>query len=194
MHEIVQGALIGISGTIVGAIIAAIIAYINTKSQLDLRIYELRTDRLIKAREKVLIPLREVINQSLAFSNKQTTLMVQMGEANKKEDKTELGKAIERWEEAASKSDEVRLNLEVLIGQLSDSKLMQLIEEVKAVQETENQKVIEVTALAHRPENMNIETLKRLNRELRKIHNNTLSKLLPLNKRIEELLSGEPSS
>jgi ABC-type lipoprotein release transport system permease subunit len=39
--EIVQGALIGIAGAIVGAIITAIVAYINTKSQLNLRIYEL---------------------------------------------------------------------------------------------------------------------------------------------------------
>ena len=69
-----------------------------------------------------------------------------------------------------------------------------MIEEVKTAQENENTKVIEVTVLAHQPESMNIETVKRLNRELREFHNITLSKLLPLNKRIEELLSGEPSN
>lgn len=194
MPDIVQGALIGIAGAIVGAVITAIIAYINTKSQLNLRIYELRTDRLIKTRERVLIPLREVINQSLGFSNRYLILMVQMGEANKKADKTELREAIKRWEEASSKSEEARFNLEILIGQLSDSKLIQLIEEVKTAQENENTKVIEVTVLAHQPESMNIETMKRLNRESREFHNITLSKLLPLNKRIEELLSGEPSN
>ena len=193
MPDIVQGALIGIAGAIVGAAITAIIAYINTKSQLNLRIYELRTDRLIKTRERVLIPLREAINQSLGFSNRYLILMVQMGEANKKADKTELREAIKRWEEASSKSEEARFNLEILIGQLSDSKLIQLIEEVKTAQENENTKVIEVTVLAHQPESMNIETMKRLNSEFREIHSKTLNKLLPVNKRIEDLLSGEPS-
>lgn len=194
MSDIVQGALIGIVGAIVGAIITAIIAYINTKSQLNFRIYELRTDRLIKAREHVLLPLREVINQSLGFSKKHLVLMVQMVEASKKADKTELREAIKRWEEASHKSDEARFNLGILIGQLSDSQLLRMIEEVEAAQQNENKKVIDVTVLAHQPESMNIETMERLNRELRKFHNITLSKLLPLNKRIEELLSGESSN
>jgi len=194
MSEIAQGALIMLGGTVLGALITAIIAYINTKSQLNLRIYELRTDRLIKARERVLIPLREAINLSLELSNNYLILMVQMVEANKKEDKTELREAIKRWEEASDKSKEAKSNLEILIGQLSDSQLLQMIEEVKTAQEKESEKVIEVTVLAHQPESMNIETFKRLNRELREFHNITLSKLLPLNKRIEELLSGEPSN
>jgi hypothetical protein len=192
--EIVQGALIGIAGAIVGAIITAIVAYINTKSQLNLRIYELRTNRLIKAREKVLIPLREAINRSLELSNSYIILMVQMVEADKKADKTELREAIKRWEEASDKSKEAKSNLEILIGQLSDSQLLQMVDEVKAAQENENTKVIEVTVLAHQKESMNIETMKRLNNEFREIHNRTLNKLLPVNKRIEELLSGEPSN
>lgn len=194
MSDIVQGALIGIAGTIVGAVITAIISYINSKSQLSLRIYELQTDRLIRAREKVLIPLREAINQSLGFSKRYLILMVQMGEANKKADKTELREAIKRWEEASRKSDEASFNLEIILGQLSDSQLLRMIEEVKVAQEGENGKVTEVTVLAHQPESMNIETFKKFNKELKEAHNITLSKLLPLNKRIEELLSGEPSN
>jgi hypothetical protein len=141
-----------------------------------------------------LIPLREAINQSLELSNRYIILMVQMGEANKKADKTELGEAIKRWEEASSKSKEAKSNLEILIGQLSDSQLLQMIEEVKTAQEEENTKVIEVTVLAHQPENLNIETVKRLNSEFKEFHKSTLDKLLPVNKRIEELLSGEPSN
>ena len=193
MPDIVQGALIGIAGAIVGAAITAIIAYINTKSQLNLRIYELRTDRLIKTRERVLIPLREAMTQSLELANNALVLMVQMGEAHKKSDAAEMKKVIQRWEEASEKSREAKSNLEILIGQLSDSKLLQLIEEVKTAQENENTKVIEVTVLAHQPESLNMETMKRLNSEFREIHNKTLNKLLPVNKRIEDLLSGEPS-
>jgi hypothetical protein len=191
MSDILQGALIGIAGTIVGVTITAIIAYINTKSQLNLRIYELRTDRLIKAREQVLIQLRKAIVQSLEFSNHYLRLMVQMGEANKKTDKTELREAIKRWEEASDKSKEANSNLEILIGQLGDSQLLQMIEEVKTAQEEENTKVLEITVIAHKPESWNIETMKGLNEEFREIHRRTLNKLLPVNKRIEELLSGE---
>ena len=194
MSNIVQGALIGIAGAIVGAIITAIIAYINTKSQLNLRIYEFQTDRLIKAREQVLMPLREAINLSLELSNNYLILIVQMGEASKKEDKTKLKEAIKHWKEASGKLKEAKSNLEILIGQLSDTQLLQMIEEVKTAQEKEGEKVIEVTVLAHRPENMNIETLKRLKGEFREVHNLTLNKLLPVNKRIEELLSGESSN
>jgi len=192
MSEVIQGALIGIAGAIVGTIITAAVAHINTNSQLKLRIYELRTDRLIKARERALIPLREAINMSLELSNKYSRLMVQMGEISKKEDEKELGEAIKRWEEASGESERAKSNLEVLIGQLNDSKLMRLIEEVKVAQEAENQKVIEVTALAYQRKHWNIEDMKRLNGQFREVHNITLNKLLPVNKRIEELLSGEP--
>ncbi len=51
-----------------------------------------------------------------------------------------------------------------------------------------------ITTMNGKGENMNIETMKRLNREFGEIHNNTLNKLLPVNKRIEELLSGVPSN
>jgi hypothetical protein len=193
LSEIVQGALIGISGAIVGAVITAIIAYINTKSQLNLRIYELKTDRLIKTREGVLIPLRKALNMWSEYSTKEMILMVQMGEASKKDDKTELKIAIKRWEEAANKRDEARFDLKMLVGQLSDSQLLQMIKEVETAQTNENSKVIEITFLAHKPESMNFETMKKLNEEAQKFHNITLNKLLPVNKRIEELLSGEPS-
>ena len=194
MSDIILGAIIGVVAAALGSIITGVISYKKSKLQLDTHLSEARIDRLIKAREKVLIPLREAINRSLELSNNYIILMVQMGEANKKEDKTELREAIKRWEEASGKSKEAKSNLEILIGQLSDSQLLRMIEEVKAAQEGENEKVIEVTVLAHQPESMNIETMKRLNRELREFHNITLSKLLPLNKRIEELLSGEPAN
>ena len=194
MSDIVLGAIIGAVAVALGASITGIVNYKNSKLQIEARTREARLDRLIKVREKVLIPLREEMNRALELSNKYLILMVQMGEANKKADKTELREAIKRWKEASGKSKEAKSNLEMLIGQLSDSQLLRMIEEVKAAQEGENEKVIEVTMLAHQPESMNIETMKRLNRELREVHNTTLSKLLPLNKRIEELLSGEPSN
>jgi hypothetical protein len=192
VSEILQGAIIGIGGAIVGAIITAVVAYINTKSQLNLRIYELRTDRLIKTREGVLIPLRKALNMWAESSSKEMKLMVQMVEANKRSDKTGSIEAIKRWEEAAKKRDEARFDLTVLVGQLSDSQLLKIITEVEAAQTVENLKVLEITALAHKPESLNLEAMMKLNKEFEYIHGITLSKILPLNKRIEELLSGEP--
>ena len=205
MSDIVLGALIGVGAVVVGSIITGVINHRNSKLQISARRDEVnqqlshqereaKIGRIINSREKVLILLREAINRSLELSNNHLVLMVQMGEASRKEDKTEYRAAIKRWEEASDESKEAKSTLEILIGQLSDSQLLRMIEEVKASQEGEKGKVVEVSVLAHQPESMNIETMKRLNRELREFHNITLSKLLPLNKRIEELLSGEPSN
>lgn len=192
-------------GTIIGAIIAGLSSYFIARQQINARREEFSQqlshqeregliNRLIEARKQVLIPLREAINMSLELSNNYLILMVQMKEASKKDDGAELREAIKRWEEASDKSKEANSNLKILIGQLSDAQLLRMIEEVQANQEKEGEKVIEVTILAHQPESRNIETMKRLNSELREIHNTTLEILLPVNKRIEELLSGETSN
>ena len=196
MSDIVQGALIGISGAIVGAIITAIISYINTRSQLDLRIYELRTDRLIKAREKVLIPLRAIMSQSLGLAEdalKQTVIVL---EAHKRgADAKEMQEAKKRWEEASHKSREADAEFENLRRLVSDSRLYQMIEEVKNAEEKERRKIIEIMTHAHNPQYyQNIEAFSALTRELTEVRKRIFDKLLVMNKRIEELLSGEPSN
>ena len=192
MPDIVQGALIGIGGAIVGAVITAIIAYINNKSQVNLRIYELRTERLIKAREGVLIPLREVIAQSLEFANKALILMIRMDGAYKRqEEPKEIWKEIHRWEEASEKSSEVLAKLEILRGQVSDIRLYHMIEEVKNSAEEENPKIIEAVMRIQDTQNLNMEIVRATLEDLTEARKRIFDKLLPVNKRIEELLSGE---
>ena len=192
MSDIVQGALIGIGGAMVGAAITAIIAYINNKSQVNLRIYELRTEKLIKAREGVLIPLREVIAQSLEFANKALILMIRMDGAYKRqEEPKEIWKEIHRWEEASEKSSEVLAKLEILRGQVSDIRLYHMIEEVKNSTEEENPKIIAAVMRIQDTKNLNMEIVRATLKDLAEARKRIFDKLLPVNKRIEELLSGE---
>ena len=192
MSDIVQGALIGIGGAIVGAIFTAAIAYINTKSQINLRIYELRTDSLIKAREKVLIPLREAMTQSLELANKALIMMIRMdGAYKRKEDPKEIREEIQRWEEASRKSSEASAKFEILRNQVSDAQLYQMIEDVKNEEEEQNPKIIEAVMRVQDTKNLNMETLRATLKDLAEARRRIFDKLLPVNKRIEELLSGE---
>jgi hypothetical protein len=192
VSEIVQGALIGIGGAIVGAAITAIIAYVNNKSQVNLRIYELRTERLIRAREKVLLPLREAIAQSLEFANQALILMVRMrGAYKRKEEPKRIWEEIRRWEEASEKSSEVLSKLEILRSQVSDIQLYHMIEEVKKSEEEENPRIIAAVLRTQDTENLDIEIVRAVVRDLEEARKRIFDKLLPVNKRIEELLSGE---
>lgn len=196
MPDIVQGALIGIAGAIVGAIIAAISSYMVTKVQISTRLYELRTDRLIKRREQVLIPLGAIMSQSLGLAEDALKQMVIMTEAHKRgTDAKEIQEAKKRWEEASVKSREADTEFENLRRLVSDSRLYQMIEEVKDAEEKESPKIIEIMMRALNPQYyQNIEALSALTRELKEARKRIFDKLLVMNKRIDELLSGEPSS
>lgn len=192
MSDIVQGALIGIGGAIVGAVITAVIAYINNKSQVNLRVYELRTDRLIKARERVLIPLREAIAQSLEFANNALILMIRMqGAYRRQEEPKRIWDEIHRWEEASGKSDEVSLKLEILRSQVGDMHLYHMIDEVMNSAEEETPKIIQAVMRVQDIKNVNLEVLRATREDLAEARKRIFDKLLPVNKRIEELLSGK---
>jgi hypothetical protein len=208
MSDIAQGALIGIAGTIgtiIGVLITGIISYKIAKQQISAshetinkqlkhKEKEIKIDNLIKAREKVLIPLREALGSSLTLANNALILMVQMGEANKESDKDELRKAIQRWEEASHKSSEADTELNKLRSQIDDSQLDRMIDEVMISKEQEDVNVIELVVRAHQPESRNIDTIRSIQKDLKIIRKRIFNKLLPVNKRIVELLSGEPSA
>lgn len=192
MSEVVQGALIGIGGAIVGAAITAIIAYVNNKSQVNLRIYELRTERLISAREKVLLPLREAIAQSLEFANQALILMIRMqGAFKRKEEPKRVWEEIRAWGEAAEKSSEALSKLEVLKSQVGDIRLYHMIEEVNKSAEEENPRIIAAVLRVQDTKNLDIEIVRAVARDLAEARKRIFDKLLPVNERIEELLSGE---
>jgi hypothetical protein len=192
VSEIVQGALIAIGGAIVGAAITAIVAYVNNKSQVNLRIYELRTENLIRAREKVLLPLREAIAQSVEFANQALILMIRVKGAYKRQEEPDrIREEIRRWEEASKKSSEVLTKLEILRIQVGDRRLYHMIEDVKESAEEENPKIIAAVLRVQGTEWLNIETLRAIAGELAEARKRIFDKVLPVNERIEKLLSGE---
>lgn len=193
MSDIVQGALIGIGGAIVGAAVTAIIAYVNNKSQLNVRIYELRTERLIRARERVLLPLREAIAQSLEFANKALILMIRMQGAYKRhEEPQKIWEEIHRWEEASQESSKLSAKLEILKSQVSDIRLYHMIEDVENAAEEETPNIIEaVMRVQNNTKNLNMEIVRATRVTLAQARKRIFDRLLPVNKRIEELLTGE---
>ncbi len=69
-----------------------------------------------------------------------------------------------------------------------------MVEEVKDAEEKEKPKIIEIMTHAHNPQYyQNIEALNALIRELTEVRKRIFDKLLVVNKRIEELLSGDTS-
>jgi hypothetical protein len=193
VSDIVQGALIGIGGAIVGAAVTAIIAYVNNKSQLNVRIYELRTERLIRARERVLLPLREAIAQSLEFANKALILMIRMQGAYKRhEEPQKIWEEIHRWEEASQESSKLSAKLEILKSQVSDIRLYHMIEDVENAAEEETPNIIEaVMRVQNNTKNLNMEIVRATRVTLAQARKRIFDRLLPVNKRIEELLTGE---
>ena len=195
MSDIVLGALIGVGATALGSIITGIINYRNSKLQINVRRDEARIDRLIKAREKVLIPLREAMTQSLELANNALIMMIRMDGAYKRgEDPEEIKEEIKRWKEASHKSREASAKFEIVKSQLSDTQLYQMIEEVKNVEEKERPKIIEAVARTQDRQNWNIEAMTAINREIEEARKRIFDKLLVANKRIDELLSGDPSN
>jgi hypothetical protein len=110
------------------------------------------------------------------------------------EDTKEIKEEIKRWEEASHKSSEASAKLEIVKSQLSDARLYQMIEEVKNAEEKERPKIIEAVMRVQDTKNLNMEIVNETNRNLAEARKRIFDKLLPVNKRIDELLSGEPSS
>ncbi len=192
MPDIALGALIGIAGTIVGAVITGVVAFVNAKSQLDLRTYELRTDRMIKAREQVLVPLREAVSRSLELANTAMVMTIRMGGSrDRNEDSEQIGKAIRLWKEASEKSTEADARLEMLRGQVSDAELYRMIEEVRSAERRERPGIIEALDRVQKRENWNIEAVMQINTEIEEARARIFAKSLLVNGRIEELLSGK---
>ncbi len=193
MPDLVLGAIIGVGGTIIGALIAGITSYIITRMQIKARRYDLRFESLIADRKSVLIPLREAVSKWLVLSNEVLTMTVRMGEANKKGNIKELQKEIQLWEKASDKASKASSDLENLRGQISDPKLDQFIQEAINAQREESIELIRIVQRAHKPENWTIEKFGVIVKEHEEILKRLRSKLLIVNKRIQELLSGDPS-
>ncbi len=212
MPDIVLGGLIGIGGAIVGAIIAAISSYRIARLQINTRREELsqqhkydeqqaRIDRLVRDRERVLVPLREVLSKWMQVTKQDQQMLVRLEKAYKrvkevytKDNAAELEKELQVYKEVAGKSTEVTSELAVLQGLISDSTLDKMIEAAKNAHWETAPERTELDRLFNNPQNTDTNALLSSIEKYDSILNNLRGYLLTVNKRIEDLLSGEPSN
>lgn len=202
----VLGGLIGICGAIVGAIIAALSSYKIAQLQINARREELsqqqkyneqqaRIDRLIKARENFLIPLRETLSKWMELTKQDQQMLVRLEKAygERNNNPQELERELERYKETAEKSTQVTSDLAILQGQISDFILDQMIENAKKAHWETAPERTELDRLFNNPQNIDTNSLLSKVEKYNSILNNLRGYLISANKRIEELLSGEPS-
>jgi len=195
LSDIVLGALIGAGATALGSIIIGIINYRNSKLRINVRRDEARIDRLIRVRENVLIPLREALSKWLEVSKQSEQKLAQFEIASKKKaDTPSLAEIMKDLAESWDKGTQISIELAILQGQLSDSTLNQLIEDAKTAFNAAGPQIRQITRFANDPQNLGTELLKNTLAKYDSLTNNLRGYLLTANKRIEELLAGEPSN
>ncbi|MBA7605765.1 hypothetical protein ES703_12900 [subsurface metagenome] len=204
MSDIVLGALIALGSAILVTIITGIINYKNSTLQINAHHDELRQqhtydeqqariDRLIKLREGVLLPLREVVSRWIEASNKSHLMAVRLKTAHeRKYSPEEIASEDKLWRESGDKAEQITSELAVLQGKLSDSTLIQMIETaIEAYWET-SQEAIKLQFILSNPKDSNTNSLLSVIKEYRSILNKLRGYLLTVNKRIDDLLIGEP--
>ena len=216
MTDILLGAAIGTSGTVVGAVVAGLIYYRIAKLQINAgreelnrklaqQEYELnrklayqweetRRDRLIEARKAHLDPLRKTISGLAESSNKSVAMLVRVQQAQKKKDPSELKQELELMEEVFHQSARFSSEVEILRGQVGDSKLDNLIQVVINAQSEAGVRIMPLLRLFNNPQNVGVNSLEAAFGEYQLVLQELRSKLLAVNKRVEELLIGEPSA
>lgn len=207
MSDIVLGALIGISGAIVGAIIAALSSYIITRLQINARREELNQQlsyqereaqraRLIESRKDLLHRLRNTISEWVDCSNRQINMIVRLEKAFKEYDDASAARQLEihEFNEVSERGKQVASQFEILRRQVSDNKLSELIEAVTETQYEVNTARQPLIRFFNNPSGVDANTIESALHKDESLRNEVSKKVLQVNKRIEELLSGEPSS
>ncbi len=188
MPDIVVGATIGIFGVIIGGLLTSI----NNWVQIKHKEKEGLIGRRIKAREGYLIPLRESLSKYMGNSIKGITAYAVLGELEAKTAEPEMrAKPFETMMASLETSSQVMEEIEYQSGQTDDTNLSKMILDFR------NQQVdLETTLTSHSKWLANIAEIDpREWNELLQRYNSVVSsqrdRLIPINRRIQELLSGE---
>lgn len=206
MSDIVLGALIGVGAAALGAIITGIINYKNSRlqisaareqlgQQLDHHEREAQRNRLIESRKGFLLDLRHKLSEQVDCSGSQLAMIVRFDKAYKENPNSRrTQQETEKFFEVSNRWQQLSSQVAILCGQVSDSKLYELIESVRQTQYMVETQRLPLIRFFNNPGNANANTIEaalQKDEALRKEINN---QLLQVNKRIEELLSGEPFS
>ncbi len=196
MSDIVLGALIGVGAVVIGAIITGFINYRNAKLQLTYQEREAQRNRLIEPRKDLLLDLRHTISELVDCSNKQVAMIVRLDKAFNKYEEGSLDRELEIREfgKVSERLKQLSAQFDILRGQVSDNKLDNLIEAVKDIQYKVDTQRMPLIRFFNNPGTADANTLESALQTDEFLRKTVWKQVLQVNKRIEELLSGEPSS
>ena len=192
MSDIVLGAIIGVGGTIIGGALIGISSWMQLRVQLKHSEREALIGRRSKTRESYLIPLREALSKYIANAIKGISAYAVLKEMGKKKSEPELRmKPSETIMDSLEAGGQIMEQIDVLSGQTCDTDLSKMIEDFK-----QQQIDLEIELKPHAKLFANITEIDpQLWNSLLRQYNSAVSRqrqrLIPINRRIEELLSGE---
>lgn len=188
MSDIVIGATVGIIGVIIGGILTSVNTWIQIRHQGT----EAGKERRIRAREAYLVPLRQALSKYINMSVRGVTAYTVLGELQEKgvERKDQM-ESFKTMMDSMKAEGECYDEIQILSGQTSDANLAKMILDIK------NQR-IELEPIVKRYSKWlaNIKDIdpndwNALLQQFNSIVSSQVSRLIPINKRIEELLCGE---
>jgi hypothetical protein len=200
LPDIVLGALIGV----ISAVVGWVISYRTSRMQINARRDELNQQlsyqekevqkkSLIESRKDYLLKLRSNISEWIENSHRQTNMIVRLEKAIKSGDSTKEQSEIRAFNEVTKRGAQISSQFDVLRGQVSDNTLDKLIEAVRETQYKVNTARMPLINFFNDPKGADIKTLESAMQKDELLRKEVSKHALQVNKRIEELLSGEPS-
>ncbi len=195
LPDIVLGALIGAIATAAGSIIIGFINYKNAKLQLSHQGREAKRNRLIEARKDLLLRLRHTLSEWVDVSNMQVNMVERLKNAFEKYEESSPARQLEiiEFNKVSEQGKQISSQFEILRGQVSDNTLSNLIEAVRETQYEVDTARMPLIRFFNNPSGADISSLESAFREDESLRKKVWKQVLQVNKRIEELLSGEPS-
>ncbi len=191
MSDIVVGIIVGVTG-IVGVTVGGIVANIGSRTQLKHQEKEARIARLIKVREGYLIPLREALSKYMRESITGASAYGVVREMQEKGiERAAQHKVHETMMTSIETTAQLIKEIDNLSGQISDAKLSKMILDLRN-KEGERELIVRRYSkwMANIADIEGGEWNALLN-EYNSVISSQRSQLVPINKRIEELLSGD---
>jgi hypothetical protein len=191
-----ENAIWGLVGILVGSALTGLIQFLMAKLQLDYREREQRLTRLIATREKYLIPLREAMAEWVRYSRLWTARMVILGQEREKAktDPNYYKNLYDDFSAIMDKHSEVRLTMDVSLSQVGDLDLYKKIQEMREQTGQADSKIIPMLSrLDKAKDKMTLDEMNEITKQMRALDDKIHDLLIPINHRIEILLSGEDS-
>ena len=183
------------------ALVSYFIARVQTnarKEELSSQLYhqeqEAKLDRVIEARRDYLTPLRKAVSEWMKVANDSVSAIARVKAAETRGlSVADQAAEIKHLTEVLDNSQEITSELEILRGQGSDLMLESLITEAQSGQSDASMAMLKLGKLFNDPQNVSTDDLEAAVSQHNGIIQELRKKLLEINKRIEQLLTGEPS-